>query len=750
MSDEIPPLLPIRNKRGQFSGDLPDEVARDVARRLQAGESYREISAALGLRRSTGPQKCAQVARALGLPVEPTYEERVEAFRADVARMAEAGQTNADIARATKRSQQHVAQVRRNMGLGYFNRLSISVEEDAEIKRRLIAGETTHAVARAVGCEQADVHRRRKLIAHLIPAELPPCQCGRPARHKGYCRLPQSKIDWLKQQIIDGRFIETLAPELGMSAQHIRDTYGRAIFAELADAGIKCVCGQPIGHARSCSVTAAARRHVFSQEQRDTARSMSFDGKAIPEIMQAVSLGEHSTRRLCQEVRNAMASEGIMCGCGRPINHQRSCSARAPVKKLIGYGKTALAMGLNLRRRIAGLAKAGKPIKVICDRTGQSPWKVTEVIKDLAAANALPEQCGDCPKPYLHKAPCKKPERCACGRWRYHRGPCRTAKRDYPLLRDTNPDLYKALFAKFQRGVSGRRMSRDHSIRLATMQDMIRHWRENPRYNISPKFCACGRPARHPGGCVKNTPLALGKRLKGRIEADIRAGSLPHQVAERYGIHPLTALKLAAPIRDALFAEGVTCACGRPVGHRYWCSHKWDEYGKPRGRRPYAEPTESQAVKALVEGDSVADIASRLGVAASGLYRLRKYLPQEQRDQRAKAIRRRLSLGGEAQGVEIMAVVRAAVPATISGPVRDDIEAELYLAVMEGRIEVAQVRNVARSFVNRGFAEWESKYGPKSLDQPLAEGGSMALRDLIEDQTTTEQLDELSIGETEA
>ncbi len=35
-------------------------------------------------------------------------------------------------------------------------------------------------------------------------------------------------------------------------------------------------------------------------------------------------------------------------------------------------------------------------------------------------------------------------------------------------------------------------------------------------------------------------------------------------------------------------ADGTSCACGRPIGHPYWCSAKWDGYEMPRGARPLA------------------------------------------------------------------------------------------------------------------------------------------------------------------
>ncbi len=93
-----------------------------------------------------------------------------------------------------------------------------------------------------------------------------------------------------------------------------------------------------------------------------------------------------------------------------------------------------------------------------------------------------------------------------------------------------------------------------------------------------------------------------------------------------------------------------------------------------------------------------------------------------------------------------MAQIQAAVPKRIDAMVRDDIVGEIFLAVMEGRIEAEQITAAVRSFISKGLRDWQSAYGPRSLDQKLFGDSDRTLGDLIEDETTTGQIDQLELG----
>ena len=51
----------------------------------------------------------------------------------------------------------------------------------------------------------------------------------------------------------------------------------------------------------------------------------------------------------------------------------------------------------------------------------------------------------------------------------------------------------------------------------------------------------------------------------------------------------------------------------------------------------------------------------------------------------------------------------------------------MALAVLEGRLDEADIARRVREFVSAGYRDDHSKYGPLSLDVPLYEGSSLTL-----------------------
>src|SRR5690606_30071949 len=70
---------------------------------------------------------------------------------------------------------------------------------------------------------------------------------------------------------------------------------------------------------------------------------------------------------------------------------------------------------------------------------------------------------------------------------------------------------------------------------------------------------------------------------------------------------------------------------------------------------------------------------------------------------------------------------------------RLDAVADLYLAVLEGRVACDFIEQVAPSYWNRAMEMAGSKFGPRSLDEEIGEGWS--LMDTLEDPTALEELE---------
>lgn len=717
---------------------------REIARRLTAGEPQDAVWQALGMSRTVGRRKCAEIARLLGM-VPP--QDRVGADTAEIHRRAEAGETDAEIAVAMGRTKDSVAHLRRKAGITYGRQLRISPQEEAEIRHGLIAGQSTREVAAAVGCEQADVARRRKRIAHLVGEDRPPCRCGKPAGHGGRCDLIVDP-DLIRSRLLAGATAADIAREFNRTAQNFKPKYVQPVIDQLTAAGHRCGCGKPFGHPYSCKMTKARVRVVFSDEQRERADILVRAGASVERVHEALRISRYSAGLLVDDLRASLSASGVACPCGQPLDHTWSCSGRngeAKGRTAFRFSSAAAAyMSVETRRKVSQLARAGWPISTICTRTGQSSWRVSQMVAELDAAQLLPSNCAGCDQPRGHKGRCPLPATCSCGRPRNHRGQCRSAdgRKNVPTTKLT-PQQIGDLKRKFRNRMGVSAMARATGISQSVIQRLVAGWLTTSKFPRRP--CACGRPAFHSGGCIVNTPGAVTRRHVARIEAGIIAGQTIRQIGEKLGLATMTVAKHSLAARERLFAEGKTCVCGRILHHRYWCSATWDMHDQPRGRRPFPEAQERQATDMLLRGDIVADIAAAIGRGADSIWRLRRSLTDEQRTTRARAVRARITRGA-VSGNGIMSRIEAAVPKGLEAALRDDVKGELYLAVLEGRIEVEQIKAAVRSFVSRGLKQWQNAFGPRSLDAPLGSNDSRTAGELIEDQVALAQFDEIEIG----
>ncbi|PNU02769.1 hypothetical protein [Novosphingobium guangzhouense] len=459
----------------------------------------------------------------------------------------------------------------------------------------------------------------------------------------------------------------------------------------------------------------------------------------------------YASQQLLRKVRAELAAEGVPCGCGKPMDHNLGCTHRLGKKDnsipRTAFGAAGRSMAPATRWKVVRLVREGWNIKTVCDRTGESEWRVTQVMNDVLASGVpVSPTCPACGQRRNHRGPCPLPVNCACGRRRNHRGPCRTEKVARLPAIPEEQRIY--LWQRYNDGMSIRRMSEGSGMPFSTVQRAVKFW--NDRRRTDPRPCACGRPFRHPGGCIKNTPAALDRRWIARIEEMVREGHPPSKIARDLDLAVATVQKHSLPLRMRLFDEGIACACGRPLHHNYWCSAKWDQYGMRRGFQPLPAAAHAAILKGLLSGAVVSDLAKETSVHEKQIWAIRREMSPEDQRRRRIAIRARMRAAGrKLDGRAVLKLIEAALPKGLERALRDDVAGELQLAVMEGRIEVEQIRSVVRSFVSRGLADWQNQYGPRSLDEKLSADGNRTLGDMIEDATSAHHLEEISIGEHE-
>lgn len=78
----------------------------------------------------------------------------------------------------------------------------------------------------------------------------------------------------------------------------------------------------------------------------------------------------------------------------------------------------------------------------------------------------------------------------------------------------------------------------------------------------------------------------------------------------------------------------------------------------------------------------------------------------------------------------ILADMKAATRHVTDPTIRDDAMGDMFLAIMEGRLERDRIKTEARRYTSRAIEQWQSKWAPASIDEALTEDG-LRLVDLI-------------------
>ncbi len=722
-------------------GQLRNAIVRQIAHRLKAGDGPDTIISDLGISRTAGRRQCRQIAKAIGLP---SREEQHALVVAEVRRRFEAGESRQDIATAVGKSLDMVKYILRRIGLADRS-VGLTPTQVAQIDERLAAGMSLRKIAVEVGCSTTPVIQRREIAPPSDP-EQGTCECGRPMRHGGRCRLKPEMLAHIRSRLIEGAFSEQIARELGMVGETLR-TYTRPILAELRAQGVRCRCGSDLGHLGSCTASMAGRRHTFSDQDMLTARQMLISGETIEALAGATNLAQYPARLLRKQALSQLMREGAVCACGASIEHTGRCSARRerkPRARRARHNSQARMVSPSARVAIDGMARRGEPLAIIQTTTGEPLHRVRAFVDGLEAAGLLPEQCARCTRPYRHRGSCGEAANCGCGRPRNHQGICRKAKA--PATKATvfrhrlRDDRERMIYDLYRRGVSARKISEQLGLARTSTSALIASWQAKSQ---SAALCDCGRPARHPGGCTKNTPGALGNTWLQHIEDMTRAGAKQQDIADRLGLSQTTVSKHSAAIRAQLASEGVRCGCGRPLSHRGACSK--DAAAKLR-QIELPAALQRQVRNALLTGVSDKDAATLAGITTAAARAIRRQFTPAESVQRAAAIRKhRASTVGSDVG-NILARVQAAVSRNLDGALRDDVINDLCLAVLDGRVAESEIKAAARTFTSCALKAWQSQYGPRSLDEERGDGG-LKLLDTLGDDTSPNFIDDIELGD---
>ncbi len=83
----------------------------------------------------------------------------------------------------------------------------------------------------------------------------------------------------------------------------------------------------------------------------------------------------------------------------------------------------------------------------------------------------------------------------------------------------------------------------------------------------------------------------------------------------------------------------------------------------------------------------------------------------------------------------------------MSEATRDDVISEIYLAVLEGTLDVDAVEANAKRFANAAVSTYESKFGPRSLDAAMFDDSDRSLIESIPDPSALAAFDYIFEGD---
>lgn len=717
-------------------GVLRDDVVRDIAARLQDGQTTSQIAAQLNMCYEAASTHCRRIRSALDLP---SPAERVQNNYDLICTLAREGLTDDEIASRIGYTTRTVGQLRVELGYGVRRKLALSEAEWQEIDRRLTAGEKPGDVARAIGIAKSTLQKRVVAVRDKI-ADLPPCGCGRPANHSGGCSAPPEVIAHVRKRLTNGAKLEHIAAEVGYSGGGLR-TATRALLAELRAAGVKCACGKPVTHGGNCTGVGNPTLAAKHADLIDRLQPMLKQGMSRRAIAIKLGVNTGTIYQLAGPIIKEWAASGMKCDCGQPFDHKGVCAARyCPDRRTGGrraartkYSSTSQKLTSAQRLNIRGMAERGRTNEHIAAHLQISEHYVRSVILDLAAAGVAFGNCR-CGKPRSHGGKCLPKQR-------QHRPTAMRANAQEVIL---DKVMWRRVYDAYKIGTPASTIAQHTGLSVDVVRKYINRWLAKRKKPLPP--CSCGRAAHHAGFCSRRVPLALNKRWARRIEEMVMAGRSVATIADDLRLTFQTVAKYALPARQKLLAMGVNCGCGRPLWHSGACSATWAASGRATGARPIDPATERRITRALLSGADAREVAGVAQASYRQVVRVRLAMSSEDRAARSVAIRRRSALlKNEHNALDLLTALRAAVPRWVDANQRDEIVNEVFVAVAEGRIDTDEIKAAVRTIARKGLAAWL----PASMDAALGETGDRSLHDLVGDDTANNQIEELSIGGNE-
>lgn len=222
---------------------------------------------------------------------------------------------------------------------------------------------------------------------------------------------------------------------------------------------------------------------------------------------------------------------------------------------------------------------------------------------------------------------------------------------------------------------------------------------------------------------------------KAEIAERVKTAISLRQIATELDLDKETVRSIARPHIEAMREAGTLghCTCGRARFHPRLCSRT---VANPGGRWDTPEQREKRAaiVAAILAGETFTAISERWGLGYKSVMSYLRWLTPEQRMRRLQwQAERGQACTFRPHTDQLYTRIAAAVPRWLSEATRDDAISDIYLAVLEGHLSANDIGKEASRYASRAVNQWESKFAPRSLNEPAYHGAKHMLGDRIAD-----------------
>ncbi|HWW56387.1 MAG TPA: hypothetical protein VN047_05810 [Sphingopyxis sp.] len=183
---------------------------------------------------------------------------------------------------------------------------------------------------------------------------------------------------------------------------------------------------------------------------------------------------------------------------------------------------------------------------------------------------------------------------------------------------------------------------------------------------------------------------------------------------------------------------------------RYLSAAEHEQRKRAKGSRPRrgSSPRRDAIVAAILRGDRFSDIGKRFGILENGARGYLRHLSDAQRAERKMIERARHPRRSDTTPRvpfrpirdDAYAKMATAMPHWLSDASRDDALSDLYVAHLEGRL-TDDIAGEAKRYASRTVAAFESKFGPRSLDERLFDDSAMTFGETLVDPAALEAFD---------